>query len=227
MKKVITTAILSGLVLSVFANCGKKDDKASSNAPADMAATCYFMQTNSATANGSNGMYPTSPNAANCNYNYSVVGGFTSLYGASMNTMMGAGYFSGSTPTCSGGQTLVYSPSKGLGCVSTNQLNISGQPVVYDLNRTTLTFTTVSTPNPYYQQQQQGQFSQYPYNNQNMFGYGNNGYPNVNQQYTNNGLTMGVQVLRVCDASENCPNGQSCRSPFGPTTAPALGICYF
>lgn len=200
MKKKTVTTVVCLLGLAVFANCGKKEDNPNKGA-SDMSATCYLVQTNSLAGQNTQVANPNNP----CAYNYSSNSGFQSLGGNGYSLTSGTyvGYTGGSTPSCGTSMTLVYSPSKGLGCVSNTQINLSGQVAVYDFNRTSLTFTLISTPNSYYQYNQ----------------------PNY---YNGTGIT-GSQVLRVCDVgAEPCPNGQYCRSPLGPQApAGAIGLCYF
>lgn len=197
MKKIYLT-LICGLVVSLFANCGKKDD--GNNAPADMSSMCYYARSNAS----SYGTYYPTTTGATCNYNYQAVG-FSQP--STLQYMA-----SGVAPTCGVStmgtqQQLVYSPTKGLGCVDTSRLYLDGQVVAYGLNQATMTFTVVPTP--------PNLLVQSAYYNQGM--YGNMYYNNTTNQ---------VVVLRVCDASEQCPSGQACRSPFGPSVPSAVGVCY-
>lgn len=209
MKKLMM--VLSGIaVLAFFANCGRNDQP---TAPAGMAATCYYQQTSSGAGTYN---YAYNQPGGLCNFNYSALSaaGFSQAqvgYGGFNQT---AGYFGS---VCAGSQAVVYSPSKGLGCVDSTRLNLSGQVVTYTLNQTTQTFVPSSAPSPYYQ-----------YNNgYNQMGYNQMGYNNIygGNAFTNNGM---LTVLRVCDGVELCPSGQSCRSPTGPISyASGIGVCYF
>lgn len=198
MKKKFMIFIIACASLAIFANCGNKDDGAQTG-HVDMSATCFLMQTNSVTSTANTIGAP-------CYYNYSANPGFQSV-GAGYNN--GGFYsFTGNTAVnCPGNTQRAYSPSKGLACVNSAQLAMNGQPVYYDYNRTTLSFTTVSTP-------------ALPY------GYGQQGYNPYGNQY---GAPAGavMPVLRVCDPTEPCPDSQHCRSPLGLQPAGALGVCYF
>lgn len=201
MKKLLM--VLGGaLVLGVFANCGNKDQPP---AAAGMSAMCYYQQTsNGAATYNYYGGYV----GGNCNYNYSALAGsgFSQAqvgYGGFAQTAGFMGSVCGM-----GSQAVVYSPTKGLGCVDATRLNLSGQVATYTLNQQTQTFVPSSAPSPYYQ-----------YQNNNMYGYNGFGGSSINGMLT---------VLRVCDNVELCPAGQSCRSPVGPgASATGVGVCYF
>lgn len=141
-KKILIGGVF-GLVLATFVSCGNKDE--GRHGAADMNATCYLLQTNALASN---------PTAGHCYYNYSANPGFQSITttGYNNNWSLGIGgwdpwrtnywngYGSNTTPSCGYSMQMVYSPTKGLGCVNTNQLNMNGQPVYYTFNQTTLTF---------------------------------------------------------------------------------------
>ncbi len=97
----------------------------------------------------------------------------------------------------------VYSPSKGAGCVDSVGINQNGNPVYYMLNSNRSYFTPMGNSG-YYGGGYNGGY------------YGGGGY----------GAGSGV-VLRACDTNDPCPSGQYCRSPFGPSTNAAIGICYY
>src|SRR5688500_9962826 len=109
MRKVFV--ILGALTLGVFANCGKKDEgpKVSS----DMSAACYYMQRQS-------GQNPNQAYGTGCYYNYGAVQGFSPYYGAQNPGYSYYSYGSSGAGGCgmmSGTGSMVYSPSKGAGCV--------------------------------------------------------------------------------------------------------------
>ena len=173
-----------------------------------MSSACYTQQMQTGTQQY---FVPGAP----CAFNYSTVQGFQPIYnnGYAYSSSQFYGGTSMPTPQCSGGQTVVYSQVKGLGCVTNQQLGLSGAPAVYDLNQMTRTFVLVSQPNPYgaYQMGQMG-------------GYNSSGFYGsmiVQQPYTS-----GIQVLRTCDNNDKCGPGLSCRSPLGPQLATGLGVCY-
>lgn len=208
MKK-LWMALIGAAVLGVFANCGNKDQP---SAASGMPATCYYQQTSSGAGNYNYYGYQ----GGNCSYNYAALAGsgFSQAqvgYGGGFNQTAG---FMGSI--CMGGsQAVVYSPTKGLGCVDATRLSMSGQVVTYTLNQQTQTFVPSSAPSPYYQQYQQN----------NMYGY-NNGF-GYNGAYGGSTINGMLTVLRVCEAAEPCPAGQSCRSPVGPGAGTGVGLCYF
>ncbi len=177
-KKLLLGGIL-GLFLATFVACGNKEER---KGETEMSANCFLLQTNP---------YAYTAAYGQCNFNYGVHPGFSNVRNHSAGVGLGSELF---IPICSSGK-LVYSPSKGLGCVSNNQvyLGLSGQPVYYMYNPSSNTFVPSSV---------QGL------------------YP------PNTGASV-PPVLRVCDDSEPCPDGQSCRSPFGPYVSSAIGICYF
>lgn len=204
MKSKLLIGSLLGLFLATFVSCGTKDE--SKNGTEDMSVTCYLLQTNALASN------PTA--SSPCNYNYSANPGFQSLNNGYNNPTWGIGgglygggwgsnwYGGTSTPTCGSSMQMVYSPTKGLGCVNRSYLHMNGQPVYYTYNPATVTFVQSST--------------QYAgYNPYNPYG-GMTGVP-----------TGAATVLRVCDDSEPCPNNQHCRSPQGPYASGAIGICYY
>jgi hypothetical protein len=226
----IYLSIVGALIVGLFANCGKKDDD--HNGASEMASTCYLMQTSAVGTNPAQ--------SGQCNYNYAAAGfsnatninngygqgagqyGYTAGYSG-----YGGAYGQPTTPTCSTSvngtqQMLVYSNSKGIGCVDTSRLFMSGQVATYDLNRTTMNFSVVPTPATLY--------SNNPYAYQNQ--YANSGYNSgYNTGYANSAYSTlsPTMVLRVCDANETCASGQTCRSPFGPTPqiASPIGVCYY
>lgn len=218
-----TTIVLCGLVLSFFANCGKNDD-GPKGGHAEMSANCYRMQQMQQT--GAQWNQPQQPYVGGaCSYPYAQAanGGFT--YANTSGLTFTSGSFGPTSGTnlsmaCSGSQSPVYSPSKGLGCVDNTRITMSGQPVIFDLNQYTGNFYPVSTPNPMlaYQNQMGGQFNN-QWNQQSWSGsnFGSNGI-----------LPTGTQVYRVCDSSELCAGGQGCRPAIGPISAGSpIGICYF
>jgi hypothetical protein len=213
MKKLTIMVLVGGMVMTLFANCGRNDNPAG---PTNMSAMCYYQQTST----NNNYSYANQPGTP-CNYNYSAlnVAGFTQA-----NT---GGFYqtSGMYGACNNGaQAPVYSPTKGLGCVDSTRLMLSGQIVTYALNQAAQTFVPSSAPSPYYGNQAYG--GNNPYGGSILGGsmYGGAGYFGGNSFGANGMLT----VLRVCDSVELCPAGQFCRSPIGPTAMnTGVGLCYF
>jgi hypothetical protein len=237
MNKVYLT-VLGALIVGLFANCGKKDD--SHDGGAEISGACYLMQSSAiASTNPAPG--------GQCSYNYAAAPGFSSAsnvnsgynqmagqygygttYGAGYGNGYGtSGYGSSMTPTCANSMTgtqqiLVYSGSKGVGCVDSTRLFMSGQVATYDINRTTMNFSLIPTPTSLY--------SNNPYTN-NQYGtnpYGTSPY-GASPYATSSTVVSPTMVLRVCDASELCASGQTCRSPIGPTAqiASPIGVCYY
>ena len=218
-------------VLGAFANCGKHEDSA--KPPVEMSGQCLLTQRNNPTM-GMNTMtwgQPTYPQyAANngpCSYNYQMASaqGFapagmsTGMVSSFGGTMWGAG-----NGACYGNTVQVFSPSKGLGCVDTTNITISGQPVIYDLNQSTLNYSPISSPIP--------NFAAYQYQMQSQQGFGWTGstFGNTWGGAGNTSIVPqgNTQAYRVCDTAEQCPNAQYCRSPRGPMSgAGPIGICYF
>lgn len=187
MKRVLM-GLFAVLVMATFVNCGKKDD--GQQASANMGASCYNVQTNSATS-GNRGV---------CNYNFSAYSGFTTFNSSSSTSYTSS--WMGGTTGCSSYQVMAYSPGKGLGCVDSGRLNYNGIAARYQLDTYTNEFVLLN----------QTASTTYP--------YGTNNYNYQQYQYSS-----GATVVRVCDDSEPCPSGLSCRSPLGNT--PTLGVCYY
>ncbi len=210
MKKLTMMIMGGGLVLALFANCGRNDNNP--GGPTNMSAMCYYQQTST-----NNNYSYANQMGTPCNYNYSAlsVAGFTQA-----NTTGGFYQTSSMYGACNGAaQATVYSPTKGLGCVDSTRLMLSGQVVTYALNQATQTFVPSSAPSPYFGNQMNGGYS--PYGGQ---AFGGAGYYGGNS-FATNGM---LNVLRVCDGIELCPAGQFCRSPIGPTSMnTGVGLCYF
>ena len=211
--------LLGALALGMFANCGKKDD--GPKVAMEMPAHCLFMQRQ-------NGANVNQAFSAACYYNYNAVQGYSN-YNAQAGGMGGmyGGYSSTGSAGCGtmnggmGGGAMVYSPSKGPGCVLTavnGQPTIitNGQPVTYQLNQATGFFTPLPPGSQPYNNGMYGQNMYNPYGS--MYGgYGMNGMYGMNQ-----GMES---AFRVCDTAEPCPSPYRCLSPFG-TYQSLIGICY-
>ena len=191
--KTVYLGLFLAAFFGVFANCAKKDD--GPKASGDLSAVCFNTQMMQGTQQFGG---PIQPNTT-CGYNYQAVGGGFTQYNAVGGMNMG---MTNIASGCQQGyQEVVYSPTKGLGCVQSQQLTMSGMPARYQLNQMAGVFQ-LAPQTPFMPQQQW-----YPYN---QFG--------ANQQ----------QVLRVCDPSEPCPGGQNCRAPApGMPAMNGIGICYY
>lgn len=197
MKRV-SYVLMAVATLAVFANCGKKDD--GPNATATMNAGCYNWQTTTSVPQ----------QRTSCAFNYSAYSsqgfsnygsGSTSYTSNTWNSWGNTANYNG----CSSYQAMVYSAAgKGLGCVDSGRITYSGIPARYQLNPATNEFMLLP-----------------PQALGSGYGYGNTSYP---VQYDNS-TTTGSIVYRVCDDTDPCPSGLSCRSPLGniPTS---LGLCY-
>lgn len=208
LKPIFTALLLCATVVGLT-RCGKKDD--GPKASEQMNPGCAYMQ--------ANGMIQGQVSGGACGYPYQNVQGFGMYRGQGSNQYQSGGFGTGIQNLFAGclqSQAVVYSPVKGLGCVESARLydgsmtGAPGVPARYVLEPSLNTFILQGPAmhagfNQYGQQQQYGQQAYYPQNFQ----------------------SNGSSVLRVCDQAEPCPTNLSCRSPMGPYSGGAIGICYY
>ena len=173
----ITVLTFGSLVAFSLGACSK-----STGASSDMNTSCYLAQTQG---------FNTAAGSGSCTYNYQATPGFTNYSSTSIG---GFASFGGGLGC--GGQTAVYSPSKGLGCLNSGFLGTVGVPAIYAVTGGG-TFQCINCT-------------------------GVAGYPAQIGAF--GGYNTG-SVLRACDANEGCPDGQSCRAPSGVSPY-GLGVCY-
>lgn len=163
-----------------------------------MAATCYYVQTSQ---NGT-------AQRSYCAFNYSAYPGFYNYASSGFTSTSWTGSMSG----CTAGTQAVYSDQKGLGCVETRFLDYNGEYARYQLD-------SVS-----------GQFVLAARMSQTNYMYGSSAYGiSSPSSYLDPYSTLSSQVvLRACeDTNDPCPNGLTCRSPFGLQRASVIGVCYY
>jgi len=226
MKKILLSLMSLGVV-ALFANCS---NNSGNSAAATIGAACYFQDLTTPTS------YSYAQVSTPCYFNYNTVSGFSSAttsasaYGYSAYSAYGTG-----AASCGANQDVVYSPSRGVGCVTNTMLINTGQPAIYILNAATQSFILYSAPNPTYlalQAQYATYLAQYPQYGNSTYGqlpYGSTYTTSLASSlgaYSSLLQTTGQEVLRACDGNETCPTGQRCLSPFG-TAASIIGICYF
>lgn len=195
--KTLNLALAVALTMGLLANCAKKDDEP--KGADQMAASCYYFQTSQ---NG------TSPRNF-CSFNYSAYPGFYNYGSSGFSTTTS---WTGSMNGCAAGTQMVLSDKKGLGCVDTRYLDYNGEYARYQLD-------SVS-----------GQFVLAARMTQMNYSYGSNTYGfGSPSSYLDPYSTLSSQmVLRACeDTNDPCPNGLTCRSPFGLQRASAIGVCYY
>ena len=185
--KSIYAILLGGIVLSLFANCAKKDN--ASVGANEMSSACLTQSSGYGGYSGCNNqVYANSigfgPAQGAIQSGYGQQYGYGGGYASSTPQVMiqcgqinmggyGSGYSQGAG---------VYSPSRGLGCVTPQMITANGQPALYALEATGRYFTP------------QANYA--------------NGYYGGQQSST---------VYRTCDSAEPCPSNQFCRSPLGQT----------
>lgn len=152
--KSIYAILLGGIVLSLFANCAKKDN--ASVGANEMSSACLTQSSGYGGYSGCN------------NQVYASAMGFGPAQGAIQQSGYGQyGGYASTTPQvmiqCQqinmGGYGMsygqgagVYSPSRGLGCVATQMVTANGQPALYALDATGRYFTPQANYANYYGQ---------------------------------------------------------------------------
>jgi hypothetical protein len=143
--KSIYALILGGIVLSLFANCAKKDN--ATTGANEMSSACLTSSTYGGYSGCNNQVYASA-------LGFGPAQGVISNQGAGYNGgYYGGGY--GMTPQVQyqcgqinmggygstyGQGAGVYSPTRGMGCVTTQMIQTNGQPALYALEQTSRYF---------------------------------------------------------------------------------------
>jgi hypothetical protein len=149
--KSIYALLLGGIVLSLFANCAKKDN--ATTGANEMSSACLTSSSYGGYSGCNNQVYASALGfgPAQGVMNNQNTGYYSGGYAATPSVYIQCGQINmGSYGATYGSGAGVYSPSRGVGCVTTQLVNQNGQPAMYALEQTGRYFVAQANYANYY-----------------------------------------------------------------------------